>query len=168
MASVSAPEAFSAKFSARRASATPNAEAPRAYRLRAPTGLPSALVEPVGRGALRLDVGQEHDLVHAEGLVLRDDLRVGRHPEDHDSDKAAGALFEGGPHGRDVRGREDAVPRQPLVAEARHPGPAPALGTHLPSSPPRMTVRPGLGAGRTAPYVPPRRTDALARSSCAD
>src|SRR5271165_6233762 len=42
MASVSAPEAFSAKFSARRASAGPNADAARAYRLRAPTGLPSA------------------------------------------------------------------------------------------------------------------------------
>ena len=42
MASVSAPEAFSAKFSARRASAAPNADAARAYRLRAPTGLPSA------------------------------------------------------------------------------------------------------------------------------
>src|SRR5689334_17223080 len=42
MASESAPEAFSAKFSARRASAAPNADAWRAYRLRAPTGLPSA------------------------------------------------------------------------------------------------------------------------------
>ena len=42
MASESAPEAFSAKFSARRASAAPNADAWREYRLRAPTGLPSA------------------------------------------------------------------------------------------------------------------------------
>ena len=42
MASESAPEAFSAKFSARRASAEPNAEAWREYRLRAPPGLPSA------------------------------------------------------------------------------------------------------------------------------
>src|SRR6266566_6866674 len=42
MASESAPEAFSAKFSARRASAVPNADAWCEYRLRAPTGLPSA------------------------------------------------------------------------------------------------------------------------------
>jgi hypothetical protein len=37
MASVSAPEAFSANSAARRASAVPKAEASRAYRLRAPT-----------------------------------------------------------------------------------------------------------------------------------
>src|SRR5438876_2307416 len=43
MASESAPEAFSAKFSARRASAAPNADAWREYRLSAPTGLPSAI-----------------------------------------------------------------------------------------------------------------------------
>ena len=42
MASESAPEALSAKLSARRASATPNADASREYRLSAPTGLPSA------------------------------------------------------------------------------------------------------------------------------
>src|SRR5204862_7784853 len=42
IASESAPEAFSAKFSARRAAAVPNADAWREYRLRAPTGLPSA------------------------------------------------------------------------------------------------------------------------------
>src|SRR5215467_13357182 len=43
IASASAPEAFSAKFSARRVFAGPNAAAVRAYRLSAPTGLPSAI-----------------------------------------------------------------------------------------------------------------------------
>jgi hypothetical protein len=42
-ARVSAPEAFSAKFSARRASAAPKAEAVRAYKLMAPMDRPSAV-----------------------------------------------------------------------------------------------------------------------------
>ena len=43
MASVRAPDAFSAKSAARWASAAPNADASRAYRLRAPTRRPSDL-----------------------------------------------------------------------------------------------------------------------------